>query len=143
MKIIEPTSPEEFEKYYKLRWEVLRAPWGKPEGTEKDELELQSIHALAIDDAENAIGVVRLNGLSKNEAQIRYMGVKNEYAGKGIGSLLINHIENKSKEAGYSSIILHSRENAVEFYLRNDYQLIKPSYLMWGEIQHFLMQKLF
>jgi N-acetylglutamate synthase-like GNAT family acetyltransferase len=141
MKIIEPTTAEEFEKYYQVRWEVLRAPWGKPKGSEQDEMESQSIHAMAIDNENNVIGVVRVNAVTDKEAQVRFMGVKNGNDGKGIGSLLLSYIENKSKQAGFTSIILHSRENAVEFYQKNNYKLIEKSYLMWEEIQHFLMHK--
>jgi N-acetylglutamate synthase-like GNAT family acetyltransferase len=141
MKIIEPSTAEEFEKYYQVRWEVLRAPWGKAKGSEQDEMESQSIHAMAIDNENNVIGVVRVNAVTDKEAQVRFMGVKNGYDGKGIGSSLLSYIENKSKQAGFTSIILHSRENAVEFYQKNNYKLIEKSYLMWEEIQHFLMQK--
>ena len=37
MKIIEPTTSEEFKKYYNLRYEILRKPWGQPQGSEIDD----------------------------------------------------------------------------------------------------------
>lgn len=141
MKIIEPKTVREFEEYYHLRWEVLRAPWNKPQGSEKDDLEHESIHAMAIDDSGGAVGVVRLNFTGQQQGQIRYMGVKADFAGKGIGSRLLGYIEKKAQMAGIASVFLHSRENAVAFYKKNGYAIIEKSYLMWGEIQHYLMKK--
>ena len=75
MKIIVPETKEQFEIYYQLRWEVLRKPWNKPKGSEKDELEEESFHALAISDNGKALGVIRLQLNSPEEGQFRYMGV--------------------------------------------------------------------
>jgi predicted GNAT family N-acyltransferase len=141
MNIIEPSTSEEFEKYYQLRWEVLRAPWGKPKGSEKDDMEAESIHGMAVDNNGDVLAVVRLNKSTEYVAQIRFMGVKTEQAGKGIGSILLNYMEKRAKEAGYNAIILHARENALEFYKRNNYLMVEKSYLMWDEIQHYLMKK--
>jgi N-acetylglutamate synthase-like GNAT family acetyltransferase len=141
MKIIEPTTVEDFEKYYLLRWEILRKPWNKPPGSEKDEMEQSSYHAMALNTYNEAIGVVRLNKISETEGQLRYMAVDTKQQNQGLGSLLLNFIESKAKEIGLNSLILHSREEAVNFYLKNNYQEIEKSYLMWDEIQHYLMQK--
>lgn len=34
-----PQSSEDWQAYYQLRWQVLRAPWGEPRGSEQDDLE--------------------------------------------------------------------------------------------------------
>jgi predicted GNAT family N-acyltransferase len=142
IKIIHPSSQEEFDLYYDLRWKTLREPWKKPRGSEKDELEEQSVHAMALDANNTALGVVRLNFNSEKEAQIRYMGVSPTARGRGIGSFLIKYIEEIAFNKGAQKIILHSRENAVQFYQTNGYIIQSKSYLMWDEIQHFLMIKL-
>ena len=36
-KVITPTTPEELDKYYDLRWRVLREPFQRPKGSEQDE----------------------------------------------------------------------------------------------------------
>jgi N-acetylglutamate synthase-like GNAT family acetyltransferase len=141
MRITEPKTAEDFEKYYQLRWEMLRKPWNKPEGSEKDELEESSIHAMALNEHNEVVGVVRLQKLNEDEGQLRYMAVKNNVQNKGVGSLLLKYIENKARETGLKSLILQSREAAVNFYLKNNYAKVEKSYLMWGEIQHYLMKK--
>ena len=141
MVITEPKTAEDFEKYYHLRWEILRKPWDKPKGSEKDDTENSCIHAMAIDDKGDVVAVCRLQYNSSKEAQIRYMAVKENTQGKGIGSSIIRYIENKAMERGIESIVLHAREKAVNFYKSNGYKTMEISYLMWEKIQHFLMKK--
>lgn len=141
MRLQEPSSPEDFEKYYLLRWEVLRKPWNQPRGTEKDEHEETSIHLMAVDEKNECIGVSRLQFNSPGEAQVRFMGVRDDQQGKGVGKKLMAYLENKAKEKGAEKVVLQARENAVPFYLSMGYTIVEKSFLLWGVIQHFRMEK--
>ena len=46
-----PSIDAEWQAYFDLRWQVLRAPWNQPRGSEQDGLEDTSEHALIRDDA--------------------------------------------------------------------------------------------
>ncbi|MFL5763281.1 MAG: GNAT family N-acetyltransferase [Bacteroidia bacterium] len=124
-----------------MRYEVLRKPWNQPPGSEKDQQEETSIHIMAVDDRQNVLGVCRLQLNSPAEAQLRFMGVKENTQGLGIGKKLIAYAEEKAKSKGASRMILQAREIAVEFYKRCGYSIVEKSFLMWGEIQHYLMKK--
>ncbi len=139
--IFEPQTPQEFEAYYLLRYEILRKPWKQPEGSEKDDIENNCIHAMAVNENNDAIGVCRLQFNSKEETQLRYMAVLENMQGNGVGKKLVGFMENKAKLAGANRIILQSRSSAVEFYKKCGYNIVEKSYLMWGEIQHYLMIK--
>jgi predicted GNAT family N-acyltransferase len=141
IKITEPQTPQEFEAYFLLRYNILRKPWNQPFGSEKDEQEGQCIHAMACDKNKNVVGVCRLQFNSAGEAQIRYMAVKDDVQGMGVGRKLIDFLECKVRQKNTKKIILQSRENAVEFYKKNGYVIIEKSYLLWGQIQHYLMEK--
>lgn len=141
MRLLEPVSQEDFENYYLLRWEVLRKPWNQPRGTEKDEHENTSIHVMAIDDAGECIGVSRLQFNSPEEAQVRFMGVRDDQQGKGVGKKLMEYLEEKAKEKGAKKVMLQARENAVKFYLSIGYELMEKTFLLWGLIQHYRMEK--
>ena len=141
IKIHEPQTKQKFEAYYLLRYEVLRKPWNQPIGSEKDDLEAVSIHAFAEDNDDRILGVCRMHLNSSTEAQIRFMGVASHAQGLGVGKKLVQYLENKAKEKGIQKIILQSRENAVGFYLKCGYTKMEKTYLMWGEIQHYLMTK--
>jgi ribosomal protein S18 acetylase RimI-like enzyme len=140
VEIREPTTAREFSEYYDLRWRVLRQPWNgdKPDGN--DEAERTAIHLAAWDD-ERLVGAGRLHFLSPDEAQVRGMAVERGYAGKGIGSILLRSLERRAAQAGVTRIVLHARENAVEFYRKNQYEVVERSYTLFGSIEHWRMCK--
>ena len=142
MEIIKPNNSDEFKIYYNLRYEVLRKPWGQPPGSERDEREETSIHRMIIDNKTgNALAVGRLQFNSTHEAQIRFMAVADDLQGKGLGSQIISALENVARGKGIQRIILSARGNALQFYKSNGYEIIKKTHLLFGEIQHWLMEK--
>ena len=142
MKIIEPKTSAEFKVYFKLRYEVLRKPWLQPKGSERDDNDEASLHRMIIDDSNGkVIAIGRLQFNTTEEAQIRYMAVSDDYQGMGYGSEIVKVLENIAREKGSRKIILQSRENAVKFYKKNGYKIIEKSYLLFDEIQHWLMEK--
>ena len=121
---------------------MLRKPWSQPKGSERDEEEETSLHRMIIDKSNGkAVAVGRLQFNTIEEAQIRYMAVSDDYQGMGFGSEIIKVLENIAREKGSRRIILQSRENAVKFYEKNGYKIIEKSYLLFDEIQHWLMEK--
>lgn len=141
MRIIEPKSPKEIEQYYNLRYDILRKPWNQPPRTTKDEWEDQSIHVLMLDDNNEAIACGRLQLNSKEDGQIRSMAVRTDMQGKGLGKQIIQWIEKKAQELKLKHIDLDARENAVKFYESCGYKVIGDSYLLFGIIQHYKMEK--
>ncbi|OFY84560.1 MAG: hypothetical protein A3F72_14195 [Bacteroidetes bacterium RIFCSPLOWO2_12_FULL_35_15] len=141
MILLEPQTQKEFEAYYLLRYQTLRKPWNKPSGSEKDDQENESIHLMACDENRNILGVCRLQFNSSIEAQLRYMAVKEGTQGLGIGKKLIEFAEQKAKEKSAEKMILQSREIAIGFYEKCGYRIVEKSYLMWDQIQHYLMEK--
>ncbi|HXC06962.1 MAG TPA: GNAT family N-acetyltransferase [Bacteroidia bacterium] len=141
MKLIEPQSPEDFERYFMLRYEVLRKPWNQPFDTVKDELEEVSMHAMIVNEKGEAIGVCRMHLNNSEEAQLRFMGIREDARGLSLGKQLLLHFECLARKMGVKRIILQSRENALGFYKNNGYVLMEKTYLMWNLIQHYRMQK--
>mgnify|MGYP001383097715 CR=1 FL=1 len=142
MKIIEPSTSKEFKKYYNLRYEVLRKPWGQPMGSERDKREEISIHRMIVDEnSGDVLAVGRLQFNSIHEAQIRYMAVADDLQGKGLGSQIISALEDVARGKGIQQIILSARENALQFYKNNGYEIVKKTHLLFGNIQHWLMEK--
>jgi N-acetylglutamate synthase-like GNAT family acetyltransferase len=141
MKITEPKSPTEFENYYRLRWEILRKPWNQPEGSEKDSMEADSIHAMAVNEEGEVKGVCRLQLNDRDTGQIRFMAVSTDMQGKGVGRMLMAYMEQKASDLGLKKIVLDARENALEFYKSCNYRLLGKGHLLYGEIQHYKMEK--
>jgi|JI10StandDraft_1071094.scaffolds.fasta_scaffold577858_2 N-acetylglutamate synthase-like GNAT family acetyltransferase len=143
MNIKSPASQEDWVNYFQLRWQVLRAPWQQPIGSEKDDLEFNdtTFHAMAISENNEILGVARLHLLPQNIAQVRYMAVSDITQGMGVGSQLLKYLENIAKSNEVKKVFLQSRENAVEFYKKHDYVVVQKSFLMYDQIQHYLMEK--
>ena len=141
MIIKSPKTKEEYFKYYDLRWRILRAPWNQPKGSEQDELEGQSIHVMVVENDE-VIGIGRAHFNSDEVAQLRYMAIIEDWQGKGVGKLILDELEKRVVEKGAKRIILHARDNAVKFYEKNGYNVVKESHTLFGVIPHFLMEKL-
>ena len=139
-QVATPTTKEDWQKYYQLRWEVLRKPWQQAPGSEKDELEDQSIHRM-INNGSETIAVGRLHFTDNLTAQIRYMAVKPTYQNKYLGSLILKSLEQAAINTTVQSLFLYARENAVAFYEKHGYKIEKASHLLYGDIQHFLMKK--
>lgn len=138
-----PSSKDDFEKYYSLRWRILRLPWQQPEGSEKDDLEGSSYHVMACDENNNIIGVGRLHFVSELESQIRYMAVEKNYERKSFGSLILKELESYSLKNKRKRIILNAREKAVGFYKKHGYTVDKKTHVLYGSIQHYEMSKRF
>ena len=141
MKIIEPASEEDFRKYYRLRWQELRAPWRQPEGSERAPDDATAIHALLLDEAGEAAGVCRLHLESPEEGQLRFMAIRRDLQNLGLGKLLMDYLEEKARKAGCKFLTLQARERAVSFYQRQGYEVVKKTHLLFGSIQHYQMRK--
>ena len=136
-----PSRPDEWERYYELRWRVLRAPWEQPRGSERDDNERGSRH-LALWSAvgsPQAVGRIHLN--SPAEAQVRYMAVEPGSEGRGYGAQVLAGLENAARELGASRVVLNARERAQPFYARHGYIAAGPADTMFGEVRHIRMEK--
>ena len=126
-----PENKMELDSYYRLRWEILRKPLGQSINSTKDEFEKDSYHLIAVTDKKKIIGVGRLHNADKNTAQIRYMAINKKFRGNGIGTKILLMLKNKASKDKIKKIFLHSREEAVSFYKKNDFKLIKKSHLLF------------
>ena len=140
IEIREPKTKLEFEKYYDLRWRILRKPWNQPKGSEQDEMDENSIHVMAIK-GEKVVGCGRGHFNSKVHAQIRYMAVEEKYQGKGLGSRLLLVLEEKLYATGVEEIILKAREKAVSLYEKQGYKIFLDGEILFGEVKHYWMRK--
>ncbi len=138
--IKQPETPDEFKQYYALRFRILRARWGEPEGSEVDEIENQTFHIMAVHH-EKAVGVGRLQYNFADKAQIRYMAVEKKHEGNGIGRMIVNALEQEAINKNINTIMLDAREPAVGFYQKLGYKIEKKSYVLFNEIQHYRMTK--
>ena len=130
IKLVKPRSKKEFKKYFSFRWKMLRQPLNQPLGTEKDSLENDSYHIMLVNDDLALLGVGRIHIIGNQDefliAQVRYMAIDSLYQNKGLGTLILNHLESYAIQNKVCKIILNARENAVDFYIKNGYKDKSP-----------------
>lgn len=140
IEIRSPKSSEEWDAYFDLRYRVLREPLGQPRGSEKNEGDETGEHFALIENGQIK-AIARLDHSGENIGQVRFVAVDPSLQGNGYGRLIMEATEKRSLERGDQKMILHARDYAVEFYLKLGYSLIEPSYILFGVLQHFLMEK--
>jgi GNAT superfamily N-acetyltransferase len=137
-----PRTPDEWDAYYALRYRVLRQPWGAPPGSERDELEDSAVHRIAVEASTGRIvGCGRIHQRPDGTAQIRFMAVAEDYRGRGIGSMLLESLQQWAWERGIVTIVLYARTTAIPFYLQHGYRVVERAHTLYGAIEHVLMEK--
>jgi predicted GNAT family N-acyltransferase len=120
-----PETELEWANYYDLRYRILRA---------------SGIHFALYDDIQ-LIGIARLDKMDETIYQVRFVAIDLPFQGKGYGQSIMKAVEDSAQQLNATKIILHARENAVEFYKSLAYSIIEPSHLLFGQVQHYLMEK--
>jgi N-acetylglutamate synthase-like GNAT family acetyltransferase len=137
-----PKTKEDFKAYYALRFHVLREPLGQHPGSEKDDYEPISIHYMAVDEKINEIvGVIKLFEKEPGVGQFSHVAVAEHYQRKGVGRLLINTVEQKSRELGYHKLGTLTRLTATGFYERCGYKPMGITGVLFGKLQMMWMEK--
>ncbi len=142
IQIKSPLTREDFKNYYDLRYRILRQPWGQPHGTEKDDYEPISQHFMAVDDASGEIlGVVKLFEKEPGVAWFSHLAVASSHQKKGIGKLLLAHVEDLARGQGYQIIGCMSRLNTTEYFARAGYRIAGLPAQYFGTTQVVWMEK--
>lgn len=137
-----PQTEAQWLAYYQLRWQILRAPWGQPQGSEQDELEADSFHRMVCTEAGEVVAVGRLHQVDQYTAQVRYMAVSDQWQGHGLGAMVLRQLEQVALELGVQKIILNARDSAAGFYQKAGYGYLEPANALFGIVHHRYLKKL-
>jgi predicted GNAT family N-acyltransferase len=141
LQIGKPETPEQFKEYYDLRWRILRAPWDRLRGSEKDEFDETADHVTVRDEDGRLLAVGRLHMNNAREAQIRYMATEEFCRGFGIGRALIGRLEEIARDRGAERIVLNARAHVVGFYQRFGFTVTGPGPTLFDKLKHSRMEK--
>lgn len=141
IKITTPTTREQFKAYYALRYKMLREPGGHPKGTEKDDYEPISDHYMALNEAGEIVGAAKLYEKSPHVGHLSHLVVAPEYQHKGIGRMLVAHVEKCALEKGYTALGVMSRVTATAYFEKAGYKIAELPTLHLGTIHLVWMEK--
>jgi GNAT superfamily N-acetyltransferase len=139
--LTEPQSEADWQNYFDLRWRILRAPWNQARGSERDERDDESIHLMICDASRAPVAIGRLHFISPHEAQVRFMAVEPEFAGRGFGGQILSELESRALFRGAARVVLNARNEATRFYLKHGYVSVGPGDTLFGTVEHVRMEK--
>ena len=140
-QLIQPQTPAQWQAYYALRYQILRAPWQQPPGSERDDAEERASHRMIISASGDVLAVGRIQPLGEGRAQIRYMAVHADWQGKGLGQHIVAALEEQALAWQCHQIVLNARETAEGFYQKLGFIRGAPQPPLFG-IAHRQMTKL-
>lgn len=117
-----PVTPEEFERYYELRYKVLRMPLGMERDTASDRYDNTGIRwHLAAFVGDTIVGVARMRRTKNRRYVINWVAVDPNQRRHGLGRILITTAEKIAINEGATAIELTSRNTARGFYRKLGY----------------------
>jgi len=137
---IEFATPE-YDEAVALRTRVLREPLGLHYTPEQLQAEYSDTHLACFNPDGILVGCLILTPHGDHAYKMRQVAVLPECQGKGIGRKLVQESELFALRQRRPHIILHARDTAVPFYLKQGYQTLGTPFEEVG-IVHFKMEKI-
>lgn len=134
-----PTAGRRYLQSRELRWCRLRKPLGFERGTERFDCEDDAMHLVAVSDDE-VVGCVLFIAKDDKSGRLFQMVVAEDFAGKGIGRILVEHLEQRLHRDGFEHVVLHARCHVQGFYERLGYTACSDVYEEVG-IPHITMER--
>ena len=134
-----PFGSDEYLAAVELRREVLRRPLGLDYTPEQLATDNDKTIIVAKDEAE-VVGTLMLTDEGDGTVRMRAVAVAESRRQEGVGRLMVTESERIACELGFSQMILHARDVAVEFYRRLGYEAEGEEFIEVS-IPHRFMQK--
>ena len=132
-------TPSDFEGAKKLRFKVFVEEQGVPFKEETDQFDIVASHAVAVKSWQ-IVGTGRMFVDPSGEAKIGRMAVQSELRGSGIGSRILNVLEQHARETGCESVTVNAQSYVAEFYGNHGYIAQGEPFMEVG-IEHLRMTK--
>ncbi len=141
-EITVPTTEQDLQAAYRLRWERLRKPHGQPEGSEREprieDLSTQVVAKVG-DRVVGAAVWIGLPGPGGLRVRMRQIAIDPEFEGTGIGRAIIEHIEAEARALGASELHASVREERVSYFLERGWVAVGEDVTRFGNVRHVSM----
>jgi N-acetylglutamate synthase-like GNAT family acetyltransferase len=114
------TQDREYALEKELRNRVLRMPLGLTLSEQDLQGEDGQFHLVAVDEPGRVIGCV-LAVFMENRAKVRQIAIEEAYRGRGIGTRLLQDIEQAVRSKNIGTVTLHARVTARRFFEKLGY----------------------
>lgn len=128
----------ELEQALALRERVFCGEQGVTPAADRDGLDGQALHFVAVEDR-SVVGTCRVL-LRDGVARLGRMAVEPDERGRGLGALLLAEAERGALAAGATQVRLHAQAKAVPLYARGGYEQVGEPFVEEG-IDHVTMER--
>lgn len=133
------TTEEEKQLAFDVRKKVFVEEQGVPLHLELDDFDKTAAHFIVRDD-DKTIAAARVREISSGVGKIERVCVLQEYRGKRLGFLIMEHVEKYAIQYGWKKLKLNAQSYAVPFYEKLGYVVTSPEFLD-AYIPHRAMEK--
>lgn len=140
IRTIDWNSPD-YEAMIGLRIYALLEPIGIPASYIHPNSEKDDIYIGAFGD-NGIVGCCVLTPKDQRLLQLRQMAVTPRLQGKGLGAQIIRFAEEKARERGFSTLMMHARDPVIDFYKKCGYEIAGPQFFEVGMGHHKMEKKL-
>ena len=112
-----------------LRDAVLRAPLGLPMSADDLQGEADQLHFGLFTGAGELLACVIAIAVSENCAKVRQTAVSPAYQRQGLGRRIMRELESELAERNFTSLFLHARSTAVDFYEKLGYDTVGDEFI--------------
>ena len=138
-QIIEAKSEKEIQLCVDIRKEVFINEQGVNPIIEIDNIDYKCEHILAFY-KNQPVATARLQKISEEKYKVGRMAVKKKHRRYGIGSKILQFIENHLKKKQIKKIELNAQKYVEKFYLKNGFNPVGDEFFE-ADILHIKMQK--
>ena len=138
-QIIEAKKEKEIQLCVDIRKEVFISEQGVDPRIEIDNLDYKCEHILALY-KNQPVATARLQKISEEKYKVGRMAVRQKHRRYGIGSKILQFIENHLKKKQIKLVELNAQKYVEKFYLKNGYFTVGDEFLE-ADILHIKMQK--
>lgn len=111
-----------YDELVQLRYKILLEPLGLKFLDSHRAQEANFLHIGCIENLDNImVGGLILAPIDNDTIRLMQVAVDTKYQGEGVGRELVQYAEKRSKEAGYTHIIMHAMLSVVHFYEKMGY----------------------
>ena len=128
IEIKQVETESELEQAIAVRFRVFVGEQSIPPEEELDEADATATHAIALCQGK-VVGTGRLLVMDGDEAQIGRMAVDSAWRRRGIGSQILEFLEQSARALCVKSCVLHAQEYVKSFYAAHGYREHGDSFL--------------
>ena len=112
-----------YEQLVELRYKVLLEPLGLRFLDSHRDKEINYLHIGCIENLDDKlIGGLMLIPLDNKVIRMMQVAVDAKYQHEGVGKALVAYAEERSRQAGYTKIVMHAMLNVIGFYEKMGYK---------------------